>query len=146
MQDVRANLRERTGFVGFRLSIPLPFWDRNQGEIAEKAASIERARLESEALALQIHSEAGTALAEMKTHASIVQDTRDTLLPLAVEHLSVMQKAYEAGQADLLSLLRARDQRLQLEISSWDALRDFHLARVRYESATSSTSTGSPTP
>jgi cobalt-zinc-cadmium efflux system outer membrane protein len=47
-----------------------------------------------------------------------------------------MQKAYEAGQADLLSVLRAREQRLQLESAALNAERDFHLARIRYEAAT----------
>jgi cobalt-zinc-cadmium efflux system outer membrane protein len=135
MQDVTPTNRERTGFLGFRISIPLPFWNRNQGEIAEKAAAAERARLESEALAVQINGEAGTARKEMETNASIVRETRDQLLPLAVEQMDAQQKAYESGQADLLSVLRARDQRLQVEASSLDALRDFHLARIRYEAA-----------
>lgn len=135
MQDVTQTNRERTGFLGFRISIPLPFWNRNQGEIAEKAAAAERARLESAALAVQINGEAGTARREMETNASIVRETRDTLLPLAMEQMDAMQKAYESGQADLLSVLRARDQRLQLEAASLDALRDFHLARIRYEAA-----------
>lgn len=135
-QNVPEQGMTRTGFIGFRISIPLPFWNRNQGEIAEKAASAERARLESEALAVQINGEAGTARREMETNASIVRETRDSLLPLAVEQMAAMQKAYESGQADLLAVLRARDQRLQLEAASLDALRDFHLARIRYEAAT----------
>jgi cobalt-zinc-cadmium efflux system outer membrane protein len=136
MQDVTPGNRERTGFLGFRISIPLPFWNRNEGEIAEKAAAAERARLESEALAVQINGEAGTARKEMEANAAIVRETRDALLPLAIEQMNAQQKAYESGQADLLSVLRARDQRLQLESSTLDALRDFHLARIRYESAT----------
>jgi outer membrane protein, heavy metal efflux system len=135
MQDVTRTQRERTGFVGFRVSIPLPFWNRNQGEIAETAASAQRARLESDALAVQINGEAGTARKEMETNSSIVSETRDKLLPLALEQMDAMQKAYEAGQTDLQGVLRARDQRLQLESSTLDALRDFHLARIRYEAA-----------
>lgn len=138
MQDVTPTNRERTGFLGFRISIPLPFWNRNQGEIAEKAAAAERARLESEALALQINSEAGTARKEMETNASIVRETRDSLLPLALQQAAEMQKAYEAGQTDLLSVLRAQEQRLQLESAALNAERDFHLARIRYEAATGS--------
>lgn len=135
MQDVTPDNRERTGFLGFRVSVPLPFWNRNQGEIAEKTAAAERARLESAALAVQINGEAGTARREMETNASIVSETRDTLLPLAVEQSTEVQKAYEAGQADLLTVLRTRDQRLQLEAAILNAIRDFHLARIRYEAA-----------
>jgi len=135
-QNVSGMGMQRTGFIGFRISIPLPFWNRNEGEIAEKTAAAERARLESEALAVQINGEAGTARKEMEANAAIVRETRDGLLPLAIEQMNAQQKAYESGQADLLSVLRARDQRLQLESSTLDALRDFHLARIRYEAAT----------
>ena len=134
-QDTTPVHTERTGFVGFRFSIPLPFWNRNQGEIAEKAASAERARLESEALAVQITGEADTARREMEANAGLVSDTRDKLLPLVIEQTSKLEKAYESGQSDLLTVLRAREQRLQLEAAALDAIRDFHLAKIRYESA-----------
>jgi cobalt-zinc-cadmium efflux system outer membrane protein len=134
-QDVTPRNTERTGFVGFRFSIPLPFWNRNQGEIAEKAATAERARLEKEALATQITGEADTARREMEANAALASDTRDKLLPLVIEQTSKLEKAYESGQTDLLTVLRARDQRLQLESAALDATRDFHLALIRYESA-----------
>jgi cobalt-zinc-cadmium efflux system outer membrane protein len=136
MQDVTPTHRERTGFLGFRISIPLPFWNRNQGEIAEKAASAERARLESEALGKQIVSEAETARLEMQANADLAHETRDKLLPLVIEQTDKLEKAYEQGQTNLLTILRAREQRLQLEAASLDAERDFHLARIRYEAAT----------
>ena len=131
--------REDTGFVGFRFSIPLPFWNRNQGEIAEKAATAERQRLEAEALGKQIASEADTARREMQANADLARETRDTLLPLVIEQTQKLEQAYQTGQTDLLILLRARDQRLQLESAVLDAARDFHLARIRYEAATGAT-------
>jgi len=135
-QDQPSGYRENTGFVGFRISIPLPFWNRNQGEIAEKKAAAERQRLETEALATQIMSEADTARREMQANADLARETRDKLLPLVLEQTSRLEKAYEVGQTDLLTVLRARDQRLQLEAATLDAVRDFHLARIRYEAAT----------
>jgi len=136
MQDVTPTNRERTGFLGFRISIPLPFWNRNQGEIAEKTASAERARLESEALGNQIISEAETARREMQANADLADETRNKLLPLVIEQTDKLEKAYEQGQTDLLTTLRAREQRLHLEAAALDAVRDFHLARIRYEAAT----------
>lgn len=135
-QDVSSTRRERTGFVGVRLSIPLPWWNRNQGEIAEKTASAERARLETEALGKRIASEADTARREMAAQADLAHDTREQLLPLVMEQVGKLEQAYETGQTDLLSVLRAREQRLQLEAAALDAARDFHLARIRYDVAT----------
>jgi cobalt-zinc-cadmium efflux system outer membrane protein len=134
-QDLSSSQTEHTGFVGLRLSIPLPLWNRNQGEIAEKAASAERARLETTALATSISHEAATARREMEAHAALARETRDKLLPLVNEQAASLQKAFEAGQTDLLSLLRAREQRLQIQATILDANRDFHLARIRYETA-----------
>jgi len=124
-----------TGFAGFRVSIPLPIWNQNQGEVAEKAASAERARLESEALTQTILSEAETARREMLAQAELARETRDRLLPLVMEQTSKLEKAYENGQTDLLTVLGARDQRLQINASALEAVRDFHLSRIRYESA-----------
>lgn len=43
--------------------------------------------------------------------------------------------SFKTGEADLLSVLRAREQQLELEAAILDASRDFHLARIRYEAA-----------
>ncbi len=134
-QYVQDQGRQSTGFIGFRVSIPLPLWNRNQGEIVEKNATAERQRLEAAALAAQITGEADTARREMQATAALVRETRDQMLPLVLEQNERLEKAYEAGQTDLITLLRARDQQLQIEAAALDAERDFHLARIRYEAA-----------
>ena len=98
-------------------------------------ATAERERLSAEALGQQIAGEADTARREMLANADLVRETRDELLPLVIAQTEKLESAYEAGQSDLLVLLRARDQRLQLEAAVIDALRDFHLAKVRFEAA-----------
>jgi cobalt-zinc-cadmium efflux system outer membrane protein len=72
----------------------------------------------------------------MQANADLAHETRDKLLPLVIEQTDKLEKAYEQGQTNLLTILRAREQRLQLEAAALDAVRDFHLARIRYEAAT----------
>lgn len=126
---------DHSGYAGFRFSIPLPLRKRNEGEVAEKTASAERAGLESEALASGITNEAATAREEMAAHAELAAEMRDTLLPAVREQSGKLEQAYKTGEADLLSVLRAREQQLELEAAILDASRDFHLARIRYEAA-----------
>lgn len=126
---------DHSGYAGFRFSIPLPMRKRNEGEVAEKTASAERAGLESEALASGITNEAATAREEMAAHADLAAEMRDTLLPAVREQSRKLEQAYKTGEADLLSVLRAREQQLELEAAILDASRDFHLARIRYEAA-----------
>lgn len=134
MEDAPNGL-ERTGFFGLRLSLPLPFWNSNQGEIAEKTASSQRVALETKALHSLIANETQAARNEMAAFASLARETKDKLLPLVIEQTSKLEKAYETGQTDLLTVLRAREQRLQLESAVLEATRDYHLARIRYEAA-----------
>lgn len=126
---------ERTGFFGLRLSLPLPFWNRNEGEIAEKTATSQRAALETKALDSLIANETQAARNEMAAFASLARETKEKLLPLVIEQTGKLEKAYETGQTGLLTVLRAREQRLQLESAVLEATRDFHLARIRYEAA-----------
>ncbi len=135
MEDAPDGLT-RTGFLGLRFSLPLPFWNKNQGEVQEKSAGAQRAALETKALVSEIENEAAAARSEMKAHARLAAETRDKLLPLVVQQSDRLQKAYEQGQADLLTVLRVREQNLALEASILDSLRDYHLARIRYEAAT----------
>lgn len=129
---------ERTPFFGLRLSIPLPIWNKNQGPIAEKVAAARRAELETKALGSIIRSEAAAARAEMLAYARLASDTREKLLPLVLQQTDKLEKAYQSGQTDLLTVLRAREQRLQLEAAVLNATRDYHLARIRYETAVGS--------
>ena len=135
MEDAPDGL-SNSGFFGLRFSLPLPLWNKNEGEIAEKTAASQRAALETKALASGITNEAAAARAEMQASARLASETKDKLLPLIVEQTAKLDKAYESGQTDLLTVLRARDQRLQMEAAVRDAARDFHLARIRYEAAT----------
>ncbi|MDB6072770.1 MAG: outer membrane protein cobalt-zinc-cadmium efflux system [Verrucomicrobiaceae bacterium] len=127
--------REGTGYVGVRLSLPWPLWNRNEGEIAEKTASRTRAQLEVIALAAQIAGEADAARREMAGHLQLLRDTQDKVLPRLTDQTTKLEKAYQSGQTDLITLQRARDLRLQMEATVIDARRDFHLARIRYETA-----------
>ena len=129
---------DKTPFFGVRLSIPLPFWNKNEGQIAEKMAAAHRAQLETKALGSIIRNEAAAARAEMAAYAKLAGETKDKLLPLVLEQTDKLEQAYQSGQTDLLTVLRAREQRLQLEAAVLSATRDYHLARIRYEAATNS--------
>ncbi|MBL9116411.1 MAG: TolC family protein [Verrucomicrobiaceae bacterium] len=133
-QSAAGSGRQTTGFIGLRLSLPLPFWNRNQGQIAETAATMERVKLETEALTREIKTEAASIRATMQKQAALVAELREKLLPLASSRAEAFQQAFESGQAELAGVLRARDQHFQIQSALLDAERDFHLSQIRYES------------
>ena len=119
------------GFIGFKFSLPLPFWNKNEGRIHEASAAAARAGKEKEALALRIRAEAAAAQTEMAVAGRIVAQVAGTLLPKAVELEEKFAEARKQGQAQPADVLRAREKRLALEAARLNALRDYHLARVR---------------
>lgn len=125
------------GFIGLKFSLPLPFWNKNEGNIQAAEATASRTELETHAIAAGIRAEAASARAEMAAAARIYDAASGTLLPRAREleekFLQVYRKA-EPG-ADLDSLLRARARRHDLETACLNSLRDWHLAKARLRAA-----------
>lgn len=127
---------DRDTFAGLKLSLALPLWNNNSGRIAESAAAARRAELETGALALKIDAEAAAARDSMAALAKVVGTIERELLPKAAHVEEQLRNAYSSGQSPLPEVLRARDRRLTLERQRLDALRDFHLARIRHDAAT----------
>jgi len=121
--------------VGLHLRIPLPLWDKNEGAIEAARATEKRRQLESAALARSIHHEVAAAGEEMADWLKLLNELGETLLPLAEQQAAAAEDALRAGQGDIQSVFRSREKRLQLAAAKLDALREFHLARVRFETA-----------
>ncbi len=126
---------EVDAIVGVKLKVPLPWWNRNEGAIQEAQAKKQRKEKEAIALSRGIRLEAEAAQNEMAQWAQLSREVRENLLPLAKEQENLAETAYRSGQTDIQAVLRAREKHSQLAVSHIDALREFHLARVRYETA-----------
>lgn len=121
--------------IGLKVSIPLPFWNKNQGEIAETTAMRSRAEAEVQALRLKAGGEVASAKKEMDRLLPFITENTSQLLPLARQQIERVRETYANNKASLQDLLRARDQLLMVEMDRVNALRDFHLARVRWKAA-----------
>ncbi|NNC90765.1 MAG: TolC family protein [Akkermansiaceae bacterium] len=126
---------ENEGIIGFRVKLALPFWDKNEGNIEAAEARAERKEKEVAALVHTIRHEADSARKEMMEWSKMLREIDGKLLPLAAEQAVAAEGAYRDGLSELQAVLRAREQQLQLKASRIEALKNFHLARVRFEAA-----------
>lgn len=126
---------ENEGIIGVRLSMPLPLWNKNEGGIAEAQARLTRREKEVVALNQTISSEVETARSEMAEWMKLANSIDDELLPLAKKQSDFAERAYRDGQGDLQAVFRVREQQLELAATRLEALRNYHLARVRYQTA-----------
>jgi len=127
--------RDNEAIIGLKLSIPLPLWDDRSGAIEAADAKIERKRREVSALGESIRHEAAAAREEMAQWAKLEREIAGELLPLSGKQVDFAEGAYRNGQGEIQAVFRAREQRFQLEVTRLNALREFHLARVRFLAA-----------
>ncbi len=126
---------DNEAIVGLRFKIPLPLRNKNEGAIQEAEARQQRKEMEATALGRNIRLQAEAARDEMRAWAEMIAEINSTLLPLADGQSALAETAYRSGQGEIQSVLRAREKRLQLAAARLDALREFHLARVRHDTA-----------
>ena len=121
--------------IGVQVSLPLPLWQRNRGLIAEKTAAASRWEQTLVAMENEIRNEVIASREVMNTLAVHAEEVRDELLPVAKKHVERVTVAYKDGLVDLQSVLEARSQAVELESKYLIAIEDYHLARIRFESA-----------
>jgi cobalt-zinc-cadmium efflux system outer membrane protein len=126
---------DNEAILGLRFRIPLPLWNQNEGAIQEARATHERRKLEATALSRNIRLEAESDHSQMIEWAKLVRELDETLLPLAEAQANAAGDAFTQGQTDIQTIFRSREKRLRFAAARLDALREFHLARVRYEAA-----------
>lgn len=126
---------ENEGTIGAGISIPLQFYNKNEGNIQTARAQASRMASEKTALALQIQQQVATERAEMKSWLSQTSELTKNLIPLADSNAEQLEEAYRNGQAPFTSVLKARSQQLKLQSQNIDNLEAFHKARVRYFAA-----------
>lgn len=112
---------QRDDFVGLRVALPLPFWNRNQGRIRETEAAVERRRLELAAVQRLIASEQAAARESLALAVVTEREWREQQLPLARDLEEQLQRQQARGQAGFTDWARARERRLLAEAGHLEA-------------------------
>jgi cobalt-zinc-cadmium efflux system outer membrane protein len=90
------------------IAIPLPLFDRNQGNIKEAHHRVSKAEDEQAALALRLKTELAQSFEAMSAAWSEITILRDEILPGAHSAFSVTRRGYELGKFGLLEMLDAQ--------------------------------------
>jgi len=96
------------------LSVAVPLFDRNTGNIEQAGAALQKARIAQDALRNQLRDAATKAVAEWGSSAAQVAAYRAGV-DAAKESLEISRHAYELGQGSLLDFLGAQTSYRQVE-------------------------------
>ena len=129
-QDNRENLPLLT------LSIPLPFFDRNQGNVLEAIRRVEKARDEQSFFDTRLESELGQTYERLKAVEMEVKTLRDELLPGAKSAFDAATTGYQLGKFGFLDAIDAQRTLFQSNQQYVKALAEFHRAVADIERLT----------
>jgi cobalt-zinc-cadmium efflux system outer membrane protein len=104
------------------LALPLPLFNRNQGNIQAAKAEIEHARAEVERVRLSVQSQFGPALTQYETSLRLVEDYRQSVLPTAARAYELTLNAYRRGAESFDQVLMAQRTFFQTQSDYVDAL------------------------
>ena len=121
---------------GLQLSVPLPFWNRNEGRIGEVMADINRLESSLEARKVSILNQVDAAYTAMLERLAVYREITEQLLPRRNAYQKDLEASYRQGLTPFESLLKARERMLELRFTEVEALVSFHANRVKYLSVT----------
>ena len=114
--------------LGTSLSLPLPVFDRNQGEITRAEAEALATRHDVEKLRLEIPEEVRSAVNGYTVARTRVQRYEAGFLRQAIDARRAAEASYREGAVSLLELLEAERTYIETQRDHLDALRDANVA------------------
>jgi cobalt-zinc-cadmium efflux system outer membrane protein len=112
----------------FRVSVPLPLFDRAQGRERETRALAEISRLDQTAMQQRLAQEWDTAIARLESAQSAADAYRIRILPRTQEALRLVRQGYEAGKFGFLDLLDTQRTASEAQLAYYDKLLELNTA------------------
>lgn len=108
----------------FGVSVPLPIFDRNQGNIQAAKERLGRAEAEARAIKSELLSQLTRYTSDLKTARTRAAEFDSQTIAAARQALEDTQEAYDAGKASLLEVLDARETLFEVERGRARAMAD----------------------
>ena len=129
----KRNARDNTAYAN--LQIPLPFRNRNQGEVARAEATVRLAKDRLQQLELSVTADVAAAQQAYAHQQAVVRDILPDMRSRARQNLAIMDDAYRTGGVDLLRYLDAERTAFDVEVSALRTLAEFQQAGLRLQLA-----------
>ena len=115
------------------LSVPIPLFNRNQGERQEARCNFAKAEEEHKAGSLQQRSDLTQTYQNCSAAFALAAALRDTAVPGAVQAFEAAQEGYRQGKFGYLVVLDAQRTLFELKQQYIDTLADYHAGRTALE-------------
>ncbi|MDQ7089458.1 MAG: TolC family protein [Methylococcales bacterium] len=120
------------------ISIPLPLFDRNQGNISAARYRVSQAEDEQRSRQLNIKTALNTTYQQLQIAYQEIETLDEVVIPSANSAYKIAQKGYQLGKFNLLNLLDAQRTLFSVQTQYLRALTDYHLNVAQIERLTGS--------
>jgi len=126
------NETDDTSFV-FGFSIPLPLFDRNQGEVLAAKHNIAKAQQQRRVVELAVHTAVVDAYQGLSSALTEVTELKKEVLPGAQSAFDAAVQGYRQGKFNYLDVLDAQQTLFEAKGKYVESLADYHKGRVEME-------------
>jgi outer membrane protein, heavy metal efflux system len=126
--------------LDFRVSFPLPFFDRSQGRKREVRALADIAQYDLSATKQRLLQDFTVAEARLRAASEQVEAYRTRILPKAGEALKLVRAGFEAGKFGFLDLVDTQRTLAEARLAYLDKLLELNLAGADLEALAGTTS------
>jgi cobalt-zinc-cadmium efflux system outer membrane protein len=104
------------------VSVPLPIWNKNQGNIYSAYANVSRATENVGVVQNDIARQMADGRGRYRAADQLVTRYEEKIIPMAKEGVQVIQQAFDQGQFDFLRLLQAQRALVESQLGYINAL------------------------
>ncbi|MEP0428369.1 TolC family protein [Rhodopirellula bahusiensis] len=120
-------------FASVGVSVPLPLWNRNQGNIRSARASIAEASAAIDRTRLSLEGRLASAAGRYQVAFERYRRLNDSVLPTSEETYQLSQRAFEAGETDYIQLLTIQRTLFNTRLSVLEAAAEARQAAAEIE-------------
>ncbi|MCX6908022.1 MAG: TolC family protein, partial [Verrucomicrobia bacterium] len=120
--------------MAFRVSVPLPIFDRAQGRKREARANADIARYDLNTTELRLARDLAVADERLRAAFRQVESYRARILPKVEGALRLVRTGYDAGKLGLLDLLDTQRTAVEARLAYYDKLLELNVAQAELES------------
>lgn len=108
--------------VGIQAGVPVPIFNRNQGNILQADSDLIAAENDARRIELELQDRLGVAYRRYANARQQVDRYQNEILPRAKQSIELVTRGYGAGQVDFLSLLTSQRTYIRVSLMYLDSL------------------------
>ena len=125
-----------TDALAFSVGLPLPLFDRNQGNIVAARHDLSKAEAERSAIELELAAELAAAHADLKVSHQRVATLRDKVVPAMEQAFQAAHEGYKQGKFGFLDMLDAQRGLSEAKGAFVNALSSYQTALIEIQRLT----------